>query len=306
MILDKIADQPILVVGDGKLAYSVVINMLVVGHEVSLLTSDTTAAHLAIRQHAPERISKLDLLVQLPDEIPYPLVVVVNGESAEEKISLIHQLECRISDAAVIAVNTDSIPLKELQAGSRVPGRIIGLNWAYPAQTTFFSEIIHNAASISECVRLLEKLAKEKWGKKPYTVGAGFSVRGRMFAAMAREAAFLVEHGYASVESVDRACRNDAGYYLPFSGNFRYMDLMGTYAYGMVMKELNPDLSNAKQLPSFFQELLDANKLGVAVGEGFYQYQMDSVNDWETCFQAFSKEIKALMQKYNHEEAIDR
>ncbi|GGG73377.1 3-hydroxybutyryl-CoA dehydrogenase [Parapedobacter pyrenivorans] len=305
MTRNKSVANSVLVVGDDKLAYSIATNILAAGQRVTIFAADSTAAHLAVQRDSPQTIHQLDLLTELPDTIPCQLVVAVIAESLAEKKHAIRQLECRIADDTIIAINTDSISLDQLQEGSDVPARILGLNWTYPAHQTYFAEIICNAVSDSRQVDWLEKLAKEKWGKDPYTVRTGFSVRARLFAAMVREAGYLVAHGYATVESVDRACRNDAGYYLPFAGNFRYMDLMGTYAYGMVMKDLNPDLSNATQVPPFMKRLVETGETGMASGKGFYTYSDDGVDYWEKIYRVFSKEIFELMRKYNHEEAID-
>src|SRR5690554_2348762 len=262
MIRDKTTTDSVFVVGDGNLAYSVASNLLATNQRVFLSAARPAAAKLAVQRDCPDTVGHLDLLSELPSSIPCQLVVVVNGESLSEKESAIRQLECRVADNTIIAINTDSIPLDQLQAVSRVPGRILGLNWTYPANKTYFAEIICNATSSGELVAWLERRLGADWGKDPYTVRSGFSVRARLFAAMVREAAYLVEHGYATVESVDRACRNDAGYYLPFVGNFRYMDLMGTYAYGKVMKDLNPDLSNATRLPQFIERLVEGGETG--------------------------------------------
>ena len=115
---------------------------------------------------------------------------------------------------------------------------------------------------------------------------------------MVREAFYLVENGYASVEDVDRACRNDAGYYLPFAGNCRYMDLMGTYAYGMVMKYLNPDLSKDRHLPDFFMNIINEGGLGLENGKGFYQYTKEEINLWRDIVSTFSYQIEKIINKY--------
>src|SRR5690606_30244795 len=99
---------------------------------------------------------------------------------------------------------------------------------------------------------------------------------------------YLVENGYASMESIDRACRNDAGYYLPFAGNFRYMDLMGTYAYGVVMKDLNPELSKATVVPD-------------SVVADFQSYAADHPEHWEKIVRTVSEEIRELILKYSHD-----
>lgn len=122
---------------------------------------------------------------------------------------------------------------------------------------------------------------------------------------MLREAFYLVDNGYVSVEGVDRGCRNDSGYYMSFAGNFRYMDLMGTFIYGLVMQDLNPELSKSSQLPAFFQDLIQQGRLGMDSGKGFFDYQPGETQHWDALFQRFSYQIAELMAKYpfNYQEA---
>src|SRR5690606_12096600 len=93
----------------------------------------------------------------------------------------------------------------------------------------------------------------------------------------------------------------DAGYYLPFTGNFRYMDLMGTYAYGMVMKDLNKELSNMDTLPGILQEKQRNGEVGMDAGKGFYSYSTEEKVYWQAVFDGFSREIQQLISKYPHE-----
>lgn len=283
----------VLLVGQGKLANSIAANILLSGQAVTLLAPDTRSTRLAVANLAPRAIERLTLLSEWPDALPHRLAMAVTEESSQAKRAIIEQLEARVGDDAIIAINTESIPLDELQLGAAVPGRIIGLNWSYPVHLSLFMEIVSNAQSHSDVVQYLATVIARTWNKDPYVVKCGFSVRARMMAAWAREAFYLVENGFASMESIDRACRNDAGHYLPFAGNFRYMDLMGTYAYGVVMKDLNPELSKMSAVP---ESLIN----------DFQRYA--SVTDMaaqEEIFLKFSKEIQGLILKYDHE-AIDR
>ncbi len=59
------------------------------------------------------------------------------------------------------------------------------------------------------------KLA-ERWGKEPSLIRKdirGF-ITNRLMYAMMREAFHLVENEYATYEDIDRACRNDFGYWI--------------------------------------------------------------------------------------------
>src|SRR5690606_22811349 len=113
-------------------------------------------------------------------------------------------------------------------------------------------------------------------------------IRSRLLAALVREAFYLIENGYVGVEDIDRACRNDAGYYLPFAGNCRYMDLMGTWAYGTVMADLNPELSNASHLPDFFNQILAERGTGLANVKVFFCLDEEDVMGIRESFQRVS------------------
>ena len=105
----------------------------------------------------------------------------------------------------------------------------------------------------------LHSIAKE-WGKEPTLVRKdirGF-ITNRIMYAMYREAMHLVESGHATIEDVDRACKNDGGHWMTFCGLFRYMDLTGLKAYHAVMKDLFPDKEIITPFPRLtYQESID-------------------------------------------------
>lgn len=255
--------QNVAIIGEGKLVDSILANLGNAKHTTTQLTDKG----------------------EWPNHIPCNLVVAITGETEAQKKEIIQRLESRVHENAIIAVNSESVPLENLQAVSKHPARIIGLNWSFPANLSLFLEIIVNDSTAQQHYIALEALATEKWGKDPYVAHAGFSLRARMMAAWAREAIYLVENDYASMESVDRACRNDAGYYLSFAGNFRYMDLMGTFAYGTVMKDLNPELSNDTRVPDNIAADVNAH----------------APNSSEEKYRQFSEAIRELILKYDHE-----
>jgi 3-hydroxybutyryl-CoA dehydrogenase len=295
---------PIMVIGQDKLAYSIVSDLLLSGYAATLLTENRQNAGEAISAYLPES-KNLDIVTDWPEKICSQLVVLVTLDQLAEKQELIRQVEERCADDAIITVNLERLCLDEIQTHMRNKTRLLGLNWTYPVPRTFFAEVIANQYTDPASLADVEKWLKTYWKKDPYVVQHGFSIRARLMAAMLREGIYLVENDFASVESVDRACRNDAGFYLPFVGNFRYMDLMGTYAYGMVMKDLNRELSNIVTLPKILQEKRDKEETGMDNGKGFYTYDLKEKEHWQEVFAAFSEEIQQLITKYPHE-SFDR
>lgn len=266
--------KPILVIGDKPLTKEVMVCLQQAGHEVA------QAVYLETLNYS------------------YELVIVVGNDVLCEKQEQISMLEKQLNKTAIIAINTESIDLSALQEHARNPERIIGLNWASPVYTTFFLELISNEKTNPLYAKALLNLAKTYWKKDPYHLRSGQGIRSRMMAAMFREAAYLVENDYASVKDIDRACRNDAGYYLPFAGNFRYMDLMGTYAYGMVMKDLNPELASDAELPEFFKQIIDKGGKGMENNEGFYKYTGKDKQKLMEQMDIFSIQIRHLISCY--------
>ena len=82
----------------------------------------------------------------------------------------------------------------------------------------------------------------------------------------------MVENGYATYEDIDRACRNDMGYWITFAGPFQVYGPHGNPAYLSVMKDLFPELDNSTKPPAFIEELVTAGAKGVSNAHGFYPY----------------------------------
>ncbi|TAN01351.1 MAG: 3-hydroxyacyl-CoA dehydrogenase [Chitinophagaceae bacterium] len=298
---------PILLIGNNRLAYSIAVCLLAGGHPVTLLTGSEEEAKRGINTHlhemevsgykAPQGYT-LQITKEINNPVNDPLVILITEEEIRAKVKYIQLVERYISPDSIIAVNTESISLNSLQRKSHYPNRVIGANWMEPAHTTLFLEIIANGNVDPKYIQSLLYFAKTSWQKDPYMVSGDCSVYAKLFASMAREAFYLVQNGFATIEDIDRACRNDAGYYAPFAGNCRYMDLMGTYAYGKVMKGLNPTLSKATGTPPFFNKIIEEGGNGIENGRGFYQYSVKSVRKWISTFRGFSYQIKRIMDKY--------
>ena len=290
----------ILLTGSNKLTAGIAVCLLEAGHEVSLYNPSGDELQPLILRHLQD-LGRNDLFVNFSEGLSignYDLALCINQENLEEKQKLIARIERFVDADTPIGINTESISLDEITSGSN---RIIGINWSEPAHTSFFLEIISSPSTKPELAQEIFTHAKQHWQKDPYLLKNGRGIRSRMLTALIREAFYLVENNYVRVEDIDRACRNDAGYYLPFAGNFRYMDLMGAFMYGVVMQDLNPELSKDKHIPAFCRELFQSGAKGMKSGKGFYEYEEGEAEEWDEKFRKFSYEIKDVISKYNHE-----
>jgi len=302
-------------VGLGLMGSSIATCLLAAGHQVTSLVKDIKKAHIAHERILGflKQLQGEGLLVDDPAEVikhltitddvkllaGYEVVIESIIEDIEEKKSVFKKLEEVLSPTAIIGSNTSAIPVTILQGGLKHPERLLGIHWGEPAHIIRFLEIICGNQSDIKYAEKIMKLA-EGWNKEPSLVKKdirGF-ITNRLMYALMREGFDLVENGYATIEDIDRACRNDFGYWVTFAGPFRFMDLTGIPAYLTVMKGLFPELANTDKAPAFLEELVAAGAKGVSNAHGFYNYTKESAEKWEKLFVEFAYDIRKLAEKY--------
>ena len=227
------------------------------------------------------------------------VVIECTLENIDIKKSVYNKIEAVISSEAILTSNTSAIPISILQKLTQFPGRFFGLHWAEPSHTTRFLEIICGELSDPIKAEFLYQLSHH-WGKEPTLVRKdirGF-ITNRLMYSMYREAMWLVENDYATIEDVDRACRNNTGYWMTLVGVFRWMDLTGVAAYHTVMKDLFPTLNNSIEVPELIDKIVREGGKGVANAHGFYSYTPEEAKCWEETLTEFSYEIRELALKY--------
>ena len=303
------------VVGLGLMGCSIATCLLMADHKVMAIapiSSDMNHAFTNIHAHLKK--SKEEGLITQPLEYYESnltitenyaalkncrIVIECTIENEDIKRSVFEKIESVIAGDALIASNTSAIPISLLQRLSKKPERLFGLHWAEPSHTTRFLEVICGEQSDIIKGEYLYDLS-HSWGKEPTLVRKdirGF-ITNRLMYAMYREAFFLVESGYATVEDVDRACRNNAGYWMTLVGVFRWMDLTGVQAYHNVIKDLFPTLNNSTEMPKLIDDLVTSGARGVANAHGFYSYTPEEAKLWQETFTEFSYEIRKLALKY--------
>jgi 3-hydroxybutyryl-CoA dehydrogenase len=303
------------VVGLGLMGCSITTCLLMAGHPViavAPIATDLQFAEKRIRSHL-ERSQQEGLTTASADSYLRGLIITENYaelahcvlviectlENLAIKKSVFEKIEDVIGSDALLTSNTSAIPISILQRETRHPNRFFGLHWAEPSHTTRFLEIICGDLSDVHKGEYLYALS-QTWGKEPTLVRKdirGF-IGNRLMYAMYREAFYLVENGYATVEDVDRACRNNPGYWITLAGIFRWMDLTGVKAYHTVMRDLFPTLNNSTEVPKLIDDIVKAGGNGVSNAKGFHDYTPEEAKCWEETFKEFSYEIRRLALKY--------
>jgi 3-hydroxybutyryl-CoA dehydrogenase len=313
--IKDVADISVGVVGLGLMGCSITTCFAMAGHKViavAPVSTDMQTAEKRIHDHLlraqqeglinepPENyLGKISITEDYTLLKDCRIVVECTLENLDIKRSVYQKIEGVINNQAILASNTSAIPISILQKQTQFPSRFFGLHWSEPSHITRFLEIICGELSdVSKGEYLYE--ISHHWGKEPTLVRKdirGF-ITNRLMYAMYREAFYLVENGYATVEDVDRACRNNAGYWMTLVGVFRWMDLTGVPAYHTVMKDLFPTLSNSTEVPKLIDEIVKEGGRGVANAKGFYEYTPEEAKLWEETFTEFSYDIRKIALKY--------
>jgi 3-hydroxybutyryl-CoA dehydrogenase len=307
--------SPVAVIGLGLMGRSIAACLMAAGHRVTGVTDNLEAS-----AGAPERIR--ELLVEMAEEglLTKPAQAVMERfhmtaelrdiadaeivfesvtEDLKVKRELLHRAEQFVALDCILATNTSALPVSHLQEGAIHPERILGLHWDEPAHITRFMEIIPGKATAPEYLDRVTELALA-WGKEPSKLRKeirGF-ITNRISYAMFREACYLVDAGVCNVEDVDRSLRNDVGWWIPFAGPFRYMDLMGVEGYHRVMGDLLPDLASSPEVPKLMRDVVESGGRGISNGRGFYQYTPEEAKAWEEKFIEFNYRIRRLTAEY--------
>lgn len=210
------------------------------------------------------------------------LVVEAVVERPDVKLAVYATIEAAAGDDAVIATNTSSIPIAELAAGLRKPGRFLGMHWFVPPLLVPCVEVIATPSNDEQVVERVVR-ALRRLGKVAVVIGDGPGfVANRIQFAMFREAARIVEDGIATAEQVDEIVRSSFGFRLPFFGPFTIADMAGLDVYADIFDTLERGLGAGFAAPAILREHVDRGEFGVKTGRGFLdlpQAQADELID---------------------------
>jgi 3-hydroxyacyl-CoA dehydrogenase len=135
------------------------------------------------------------------------LVIECVPEKLDVKLRLFRDLAAAAGDDAILCSNTSGFSIAAMAGATGRPGRVVGWHWASPAFVMKFAEIVVTADT-EEPVRDTVCACAVRCGKNPVVVrdnpmAWGF-VANRIYAAMLREAARVVEEGVANHEQINQ------------------------------------------------------------------------------------------------------
>ena len=198
------------------------------------------------------------------------LVVESVAEKLEIKIPLWGQIDQAAPPGTIFATNSSSYPSRLMAENVRDKTRLCNVHFYMPPEINAVDLMSDGQTDRGLLDTLLTVLPE--FGVHPFEArreSTGF-IYNRIWAAIKRESLAVVAEGVARPEDVDGMFKLNWGV---ATGPFQRMDLVGL---DVVLDIENHYAQEFPHLPENVRELLqsyiDAGKLGVKTGEGFYTY----------------------------------
>jgi 3-hydroxybutyryl-CoA dehydrogenase len=198
----------------------------------------------------------------------FAVEAVTEDEDVKKKVFA--GLARAMSQEAVLATNTSSIPITRLAASVPNPGRVIGMHFMNPAPLMQLVEIIRGAQT-SDATYATTKSLAERMGKTTVLSKdmPGFIVN-RILIPMLNEACFALQEGLASAEDIDTAMK--LGTNVPM-GPLALADFIGLDTCLYIAEVLHHGLGDDKYRPApLLRQYVDAGWLGCKTKRGFHRY----------------------------------
>jgi 3-hydroxyacyl-CoA dehydrogenase / enoyl-CoA hydratase / 3-hydroxybutyryl-CoA epimerase len=196
------------------------------------------------------------------------LVIEAVVEELALKQTLFRELEGHTRPDALLATNTSSLRVEQLQEGLQHPGRVAGLHFFNPVHRMPLVEVVRAPATEGRAVEALTRWAVAL-GKTPVAVkdGPGFVVN-RILMTYLDEAVRLVSEGMP-IKRVDQAMRR---FGMPM-GPLELIDQVGLDVAAHIARALGPAFGDRFPPNPAFGRMVERGWLGQKNRRGFYRYR---------------------------------
>jgi 3-hydroxybutyryl-CoA dehydrogenase len=198
------------------------------------------------------------------------LVVEAATENVDLKLSIFKQLDEVCAADTVLASNTSSISITKIAAAVSNPERVIGMHFMNPVPVMKLVEIIRGYSTSDEVTSNIMELSK-KLKKEPVEVNdyPGF-VANRILMPMINESIETLYNGVAGVQEIDTVMKLGMAHPM---GPLQLADFIGLDVCLSILEVMYSGFKNPKYAPCpLLVNMVQAGKLGVKSGEGFYDY----------------------------------
>ncbi len=279
---EDVRNRPVAVIGAGTLGRRIALMFASRGGTVRVharRSEQLAAATRYVSENLPKvlqnrgfgEVGRVVAATSLHEALDHAWLAVESvPEKLEIKIPLWGQIDQSAPPDTIFATNSSSYPSRLMAGNVRDKRRLCNLHFYMPPQINaadLMSDGQTDRGLLDTLLTVLPEFGIRPFEARKESIGFIFN---RIWAAIKRESLAVVAEGVARPEDVDGMFKVNWGV---AAGPFQMMDLVGL---DVVLDIENHYAEESPHLPESVRDLLrsyvDAGRLGVKAGEGFYKY----------------------------------
>lgn len=234
------------------------LNRLLLKERISETVKTQTLSNIRTYTNLIEGVKNVDLVVEAATE------------NVSIKLDIFKEIDTHAPQEAILASNTSSISITKIASVTKRPDKVIGMHFMNPVPIMKLVEIIRGYNTSNEVTLKIMELSK-KLSKVPVEVNdyPGF-VANRILMPMINEAIETLYNKVAGVSEIDTVMKLGMAHPM---GPLQLADFIGLDVCLSILNVLYDGFKNPKYAPCpLLVNMVQAGKLGVKSGEGFYDY----------------------------------
>ncbi|MGA8353886.1 MAG: 3-hydroxybutyryl-CoA dehydrogenase [Solirubrobacteraceae bacterium] len=236
---------------------------------------ETSLGHAVARgkmseSESAEILARIEFTAELAALAAADLVIEAVPENAELKAGILAQVAGIVSEEALIASNTSSIPIAQLAAGIHRPERVLGLHFFSPVPVMKLIEVVV-ALDTSEQTLATAREFAERIGKRAIVTKdrSGFIVN-MLLVPYLMAAVRMYEEGFAGAKDIDEGMKLGCGHPM---GPLTLADFIGLDVLYAIGDSLYEEFKRAEYAPPpLLKRMVASGRIGRKARRGFYEY----------------------------------
>lgn len=201
---------------------------------------------------------------------PCDLVIEAATEREDIKRQIFASVGQHLSDTAILASNTSSIPITRLAQAAPDAARFIGVHFFNPVPVMGLIEIIRGLATSDATLAAVEAFGQSLGKQIVHAQDAPGFIVNRVLMPMINEAVFALGEGVATMQDIDTACRLGLNHPM---GPLTLADFIGLDTCLEIIRVLHTGTGDPKFRPApLLVKYVEAGWVGKKAGRGFYDW----------------------------------